>query len=295
MEELKDWLKKKYSLETAKMYERDIQHFLGQTPNAKTALYADVMQYIEKLRKTYQNSRTINRMLYGVKAYYNYLNETNQRETHPCKSLKLRDAKTKQVQLQDLFTETELESLLDRKERYEALRLRNQVIMGLLIYQALKTGEIINLKTYDIDLEKGTIYIRKTRKSNARKLELRPNQVMGFYKYIHEIRMDLLKENTSQAEQLIVNLRGQEETGEGINYLVETMRHKYPDRKLNVRTIRQSVITNLLKPVSAGGKGKGLREVQYFAGHRKISSTERYRQTGLEELKTAIMKYHPLK
>jgi integrase/recombinase XerD len=37
-----------------------------------------------------------------------------------------------------------------------------------------------------------------------------------------------------------------------------------------------------------------LREVQYFAGLWKISSTERYWQTGLEELKTAIMKYHPL-
>ena len=67
---------KKYSMETAKMYERDIQHFLDQTPNARTALYADVMQYVEKLRKEYPNPRTINRMLYGVKAYYNYLNET---------------------------------------------------------------------------------------------------------------------------------------------------------------------------------------------------------------------------
>jgi integrase/recombinase XerD len=304
MEKLKVLLMRKYSMETAKMYERDIQHFLDQTPNAKTALYADVMLYIEKLRKTHENPRTINRMLYGVKAYYNYLNETNQRETHPCKSLKLRDAKTKQVQLQDLFTETELESLLDRKERYESLRIRNQVIISLLIYQALKAGEIINLKTADIDLEKGTIYIRKTRKSNARKLELKPNQIMSFYKYIHEVRPILLEKNhkdtslsagaLAQEGQLIINLRGQEETGEGINYLVETMRHNYPGRKLNVRTIRQSVIANLLKPVSAGGKGKGLREVQYFAGHRKISSTERYRQTGLEELKTAIMKYHPL-
>ena len=79
-------------------------------------------------------------------------------------------------QPQDLFTETELESLLDRKE----LRTRNQVIINLLIYQALKSGEIINLKTSDVDLEKGTIYIRKSRKSNARKLELKPNQVMLF-------------------------------------------------------------------------------------------------------------------
>ena len=37
-----------------------------------------------------------------------------------------------------------------------------------------------------------------------------------------------------------------------------------------------------------------LREIRYFAGYQKISSTERYRQTGLEELKTAIMKYHQL-
>jgi site-specific recombinase XerD len=110
----------------------------------------------------------------------------------------------------------------------------------------------------------------------------------------HTIATHLLEKNHKNTNQLIINLRGQPETGEGINYLVETMRHKYPDRKLNVRTIRQSVIANLLKPVSAGGKGKGLREVQYFAGHRKISSTERYRQTGLEELKTAIMKYHPV-
>ena len=63
MEKLKDWLMKKYSMETAKMYERDIQHFLDRTPNAKTALYADVMLYVEKLRKTYPNPRTINRML----------------------------------------------------------------------------------------------------------------------------------------------------------------------------------------------------------------------------------------
>jgi integrase/recombinase XerD len=294
MEELKVWLMKKYSMETAKMYERDIQHFLDQTPNARTALYADVMQYIEKLRKTHENPRTINRMLYAVKAYYNYLNESNQRETHPCKSLKLRDAKTKQVQLQDLFTETELESLLDRKERYESLRTRNQVIISLLIYQALKAGDIINLKISDIDLEKGTIYIRKSRRTNARKQELKPKQIMVFYKYIHEVRPALLEKNQIETDQLIINLRGQPETGEGINYLVESMRHKYPGRKLNVRTIRQSVIANLLKPVSAGGHGKGLREVQYFVGHRKISSTERYRQTGLEELKTAIMKYNPL-
>jgi len=57
---------------------------------------------------------------------------------------------------------------------------------------------------------------------------------------------------------------------------------------LSAKTIRQSVIANLLKT------GKDLRMVQAFAGHKKVSSTERYCQTGLEALKLALQKYHPL-
>jgi len=95
---------------------------------------------------------------------------------------------------------------------------------------------------------------------------------MSFHKYLQEIRPVLLKDVHGENYHLIINLRGQPETGEGINYLVETMRNEYPERTLNIRSIRQSGIANLLKPVSAGGQGKGLREVQYFAGHAKSAA-----------------------
>jgi integrase/recombinase XerD len=89
-------------------------------------------------------------------------------------------------------------------------------------------------------------------------LQLKTNQVKVFYWYIHEVRPKLLKTET---DRLIVNLRDNLETGEGINYLIDTFKSKFPDRNLNTKTIRQSSIANLLK------SGKGLREVQYFAGH----------------------------
>ncbi|MDX9783056.1 MAG: hypothetical protein RBT35_08810 [Bacteroidales bacterium] len=41
-------------------------------------------------------------------------------------------------------------------------------------------------------------------------------------------------------------------------------------------------------------EGKDLRVVQVFAGHKKISSNKKYRQSGIEELQAAIEKYHPL-
>jgi integrase/recombinase XerD len=38
-----------------------------------------------------------------------------------------------------------------------------------------------------------------------------------------------------------------------------------------------------------------MRAFQVFEGHKKPGPTERYRRTGLEELKAAVLKYHPLK
>ena len=189
------------------------------------------------------------------------------------------------VQLQDLFTVEELELLLEREERYKAAKLKNQVIISLLIYQALKLGELAGLKTDDVDLQSGTVYVGETPKSNSRTLSLKPKQVMLFYEYIHQLRPNLLRTET---EYLLLNLRGQRENGDGVMYLIETFKPLFPGRNLNPTTIRQSVLANMLKA------GKDLRVVQAFAGHRKPGTTGKYRQTGLEELKAVVMKHHPL-
>jgi integrase/recombinase XerD len=63
----------------------------------------------------------------------------------------------------------------------------------------------------------------------------------------------------------------------------------YSPRKVNCLSIRQSVITNLLKA------GKDLRLVQVFAGHKYPSATEKYRQSNIEALKTAVQQYHPMR
>jgi integrase/recombinase XerD len=108
---------------------------------------------------------------------------------------------------------------------------------------------------------------------------------MLFYEYITESRLKLL---TTKTNKLIINQRGKPETGEVINYLTSTFKKLFPNRNLNPITIRQSVIANLLK------QGKELRAVQAFAGHKYPSTTEQYRQSGLEELRSAMEKYHPL-
>jgi len=285
--ELTDYLLEKYSPQTVKIYHLDIRRYIvymGEE-RAEKATYRDIMEYTGYLRKTYQNPRTINRMLYGVKAWYFYLIVSGSREDHPCRQIKLKDARGADIQLQDLFSSIEMEKLMQRKERFEVARLRNKVILSLLIYQGLRLTEITRLRTGDIDLEAGTLFVRAMPRTMSRILKLRTLQVMLFYNYIHVLRPKLLRTGT---DRLVLTLRGSAENGEGINYLIETFKPLFPERNLNARTLRQSVITNLLK------EGKDLRVVQVFAGHKKISSTEKYRQSGIEELQEAIEKYHPL-
>ena len=286
-EDIKSSLLEKYSPSTVKIYLLDIERYICYMgkEKAEKAGYRDVMEYVEYLRKEYTNAHTISRMLYGVKAWYFYLIEAGKRDDHPCRRVRLRDSRGGDVQLQDLFTADEMERLMQREERYGCAGIRNRVVVSLLIYQGLRLTEVTSLRLVDVDLEAGTVHVRPMRRTMGRVLSLKVTQVMLFYSYITTVRPELLKTDT---DRFVLTLRGGAENGEGINYLIETFKPLFPQRNLNARTIRQSVITNMLK------EGADLRVVQVFAGHKKISTTERYRQSGLEELQRAIEKYHPL-
>lgn len=289
---LEEYLLQRHTKSTTERYLRDIKAYLRAVgeAKAKNATYGDIMDYVEILRKRYPNPDTIKVVIHSIKKYYSWLNHTEHRKTHPCRNLKLREKTNRDVQLQDLFKPEELEILMDRKERYSDLKTKNRVVVSLLIYQALTRNDIVRLTLKDIDLNNGTIYIKADTRTNRRTLKLKPNQILLMHQYIIETRIKLINKSTHQQTDILIRTKtGTPEQGEGIGYLLETARNLFPERKLNAQTIRQSVIANLLK------SGHGLRLVQTFAGHKYPSATERYRQTGIEELKAGVQKYHPLK
>lgn len=202
---------------------RDIELYQREVPGHKLAAYSEIMDYIGRLRKKYDNPQTVKTTLHGIKKYYAWLVATGQRKDHPCTFLYLKDKEGNSVQSQDLlFTTEELELLLERKERYTDLKIRNQVIIGLLIYQGITTGELTRIELQDINLDTAEIYIKASSKLNSRTLKLTPKQVLPLHKYIHEIRSKLLKAKT---EKLIINKLGNAETGYQIHYLAGTFKY----------------------------------------------------------------------
>ena len=286
---IEQYLQKHYTTRTAKAYIREIEIYIANNPNNKKYTYPEVVNYIGVLRTKYSNAKTINRILSSIKAYYDYLCFTKIRKDNPSKSIKLRDKISRDIQLQDLFTIEELEQLLNvKQERYTALEHRNKVLMSLLIYQGLQPRELANISIQDINLEQATIYIKATNNTNSRTLPLKANQILSFQHYQTEVRKKLLKEN--QTEKYLVGIRGNDYTEIDItSHIKHNYKGIFEGRKVNAKTIRQSVITNLLK------QHNDLRIVQSFAGHKYPSTTERYKQNDIEALQQQINLHHPIK
>ena len=260
--------------------------WVGGEERALTADYARLVGYVAVLRKRYDRPATLGRILCSIKAYYRYLSESGQRADHPASGLRLRDGARPRVQPQDLMSSGELALLLrPRPERYPLLAHRNAVIIGLLVYQALTVREIATLRCHHLDLTAATVTVPATRQTSGRTLPLAAPQAMQLIAYLNEDRPLLLRDET---DRLILTSRGTPERGDGIRYLVETLRPLLPHKRLTPTTIRQSVIAQKLK------EGKGLRQVQVFAGHKWISTTEGYRENNLAELRLAVERFHPL-
>lgn len=284
---IEDYLRKSLMQSSVESYLYDINKYKKNNRNADRYDYGKVMQYIEILRNNNKPSN-VKRVIASIKKYYEYLIEIGKRKDNPAKAIRIRDGKENPIQLQDLFTEKELQLLLiPRIERYPFLTKRNKIIMSLLVNQGLRIGEIENIKLNDIDLEQATMQVHKTGITNDRNLPLKAEQILLLYQYINQDR-NTLKTFRNNKNALLLGKLGTPIRKEDVDYLITTYQKQFK-KKLTATTIRQSVIANLLT------KNNDLRVVQHFAGHKSPDTTEKYRQTGLNALKTAIEKLHPIK
>lgn len=293
MKSLNEYLKEKYSSKGIYHYEDKIGKYLNYI-NSKgiQETQLDILNYIGFLREQNLHPKTIRNHLYSIKIYYNYLQKTGQRQDHPCKSLNLKDQINRAIHIESLYTMEQMERFLSEHEtKLSFLQRRDEVIISLLIYQALTNTEIVSLEIKDVNLEEGKVHIRiekdKAKNTNkSRTLALQPKQILLIDRYINQDRPGLQKRSGTTSEKLLLTKYGKPIKPAAINRQINHGHAKF--MKMSPLKIRQSVIHHKLK------EGNNVRVVQAFAGHRSILSTEAYQTNKLEELKVGINKFHPL-
>jgi len=272
------YLAQNYTNQTADRYARAVEHFILHS-KAEKATHEEIITYLKKYNKA--NHPTIS----ALKQYFEYLIDQRKRIDHPCKSLSTRK-KSKPMQHQDLFTVEELELLMQRESRYPILENRNKALLSLLIYQGLTPQNIINLRAEDIALDSGTVYLMATKKLTRRTIELRSNQVLTLHKYIYEDRVELIK---TASARLFVTKRGENLSVDALNRMLRPLQGLFTDKNLNASTIRQSVIVNWINHYDYS-----LENVQLLAGHRWLSSTEKYKIIDRDDKREKINRFFPI-
>lgn len=259
---------------------------------AEQVSYNDLMLYMKYKSHNGASQRTLQHYMGVVKHFYEHLIREEKVNTNPASDITIKGVKRKV--LYHILETHELHQLYNRYPSETLRDRRNKVMLGLLVYQGLKTDEVAKLEVSNINLREGKIDVPGGIRSNSRDMKLEAHQVMDMYDYILQVRPEILQMNPKrktqtkqETEQLFI--------GEGgncysfSNFMTQLMIkvRKLNPTVVNAKQLRASVITKWLKMYN-------LREVQYLAGHRYISSTESFLENEMEGLAEEVQQFHPL-
>lgn len=188
--------------------------------------------------------------VYGLRYYYRYVGL-------PTRAVKLPSLK-KDARLPDILNKAELKKL------YVAPTLLKHRILLMLIYSAgLRSSELINLKIADIDFERSSIHIRRSKYNKDRIVPLSLYMAVGLQKYLA----------LEQPLTWLFNgkLLGSTYSSKAIARVMrEAVKEAGIAKSVTVHSLRHSYATHLIED------GLNIITVKDLLGHSKIETTMVY-------------------
>lgn len=283
--------KKGYSEKSLKVQDCHINRFnswcILQGIDPEMITYKQALEFIDSERARGILNQSIIREINSIRIYFDYLVQSGKVQQNVISRIRIRQRQSRvlteslsAVQLEKICRDyAELPKWDHRTKTSLQLHQRNVVILDLLAYQAVTSGEISKLERSHVKLNEGKIYIPSTLKSNARWLKLQAGQVMAMQAYIE----DYLPQSGQQGNPWLFPGKKHSDM---VASIIKQVKRIHPEL-IDARQLRSSVIMNWLKI-------HNIRQVQYMAGHKSIRSTEQYRSQDLSNLNRQLELFHPL-
>jgi len=241
-----------------------------------------IKEYVKFMQNIPVKIGTQNSRLNSMSKYYDFLKLEGIIKKNPIRNFRIR--KQKKTVVRNPMNEKELIGLYNDYVSYQEEKpkrlnfpqrawtnLRMRLVASLILFQGLHSGELEKLTIQDIDLDKGTVYVPATGRTNSRVIALNQSQIIPFYKYLDSL--------PSEQEKLFTtNLQN------GLQYILEELRGLNP-KVQNLRHIRSSVLMNWIKV-------HGMRKAQYLIGHRYATSTKSYEVQDVKDLSELMETTH---
>ena len=240
--------------------------------------YSELLDYMKHCKQKV-SIVTVNNYMATIRNFYKYLVQQQQREDNPAMGLVVKGAMKKSPM--EALNKDELEVIYKTYPSNGIIHKRNRCMLGFLVYQGLQTGEVLRLQVKDLRLNEGTIYVPATLTANARILKLEALQAIHLQSYLLSIRKAFLAMHKKPTDLLFFS------TTRAFYLMLKQVKANQGKVK-SFQHLRSSIIVHWLKSYD-------IRQVQYMAGHQKVSSTAYYRTDQLESLQEQLEKLHPLR
>ena len=278
-------LEKKYSSNTIRAYETDLNSFMHFINKESINCISDIKkqnihQYLYFLSVKKFSNRSVSRKLACIKSFFNYLLRTDKISKNIVKSVVSPKIEKK---LPIFLTQDKMSLLLDLPKPENLIDSRNLLILELFYSTGIRISELIKIKFNDINFEKNSISILG--KGNKRRLVIIGNyakkRLIDFLNYDNIIKSGYLFKNLRKSNKGHISERTV------FNIVKKYVKKVTQNQNISPHSLRHTFATHLLN------NGADLMSLKELLGHSDLSSTQIYTHVNIEQIKKAFKKAHP--
>ena len=246
------------------------------------ATFDDLQAFVFENFKRIKSAKTQARLLSSIHSFYRFLLYHHYIEQDPSELLEMPRV---EKHLPEVLSIEEIDAMIAQLDMSKPEGHRNRAIIEMLYGSGLRVSELTELKLSNIYRKEG--YMRILGKGSKQRLvPISPvaDEQFGYW-LVDRSQLDIKPEATDIA---FLNHYGRQLTRAMIFTIVKRLATAAGIRKtISPHTLRHSFATHLLQ------NGADLRIIQQLLGHESIVTTEIYTHVNIQELREAVLKYHP--
>ena len=247
-----------------------------------------IEEYISHLHKNYKQ-KTVKRKIASIKAYYNYLEETEIITENPFRKIKVRFKEN--VTLPKIIPREEIEQLLNYM--YKCLNestvssrkymFRDITIIEVFFATGARVYEISNIRKDSINLNTGLIRLMG-KGGKERYVQISSTSVLSLLKKYYAENESVIR----QSGYFFVNNRGNRYTEQSIRLMLKKYTEQAGiERNITPHMFRHSFATYLIE------EGVDVSCVQQILGHSSIKTTQIYIHIAAKKQAEILKEMHP--
>lgn len=178
----------------------------------------------------------------------------------------------------------DVEGVINRPDTGTLKGLRDRAMLEVLYSSGIRRSEMMRLKLYEVDTERGTLMVRQGKGQRDRLIPLGARACAWVHRYCLEVRPELLG---CDSDSLFLTDYGEPFGKDRLSDLVRGYMRAAGIAHGACHALRHAMATHMLEG------GADIRYIQAMLGHTKLETTQIYTHVAIEQLKAVHALTHP--